>query len=272
MKGTMDLDKARRSAGLSASDTAAIGGRARGSGLLDVCFRARYPLHLLVYAIAFAVTVAGSRNPRMQRVWLLLPESAAERLGAPLNAAIIATTAVAILCAFAAALLRTWGTASLGAPVVTDANLRGEEIVIRGPYCYVRNPLYIGTILHTLALAILMSWPGAIIALVAIILLQTVLVRAEERFLLRHQGRAYLSYSERVPRWIPRLRGIGAADAAPGSAGSRWARAAWSEVYLWGAAVSFAVLGWRYNALLVGQGLLVSFGVSIVARGLARRR
>jgi hypothetical protein len=39
-----------------------------------------------------------------------------------------------------------------------------------------------------------------------------------------------------------------------------------SEIYMWGVAVSFAALGWRYNAALVTQGVLVSLGVALVAR------
>jgi hypothetical protein len=35
---------------------------------------------------------------------------------------------------------------------------------------------------------------------------------------------------------------------------------------MWGVVVSFAVLGWRYNAVLILQGVLVSLGLSIIVR------
>jgi hypothetical protein len=35
---------------------------------------------------------------------------------------------------------------------------------------------------------------------------------------------------------------------------------------MWGVVAAFAGLGWRYNAELVTQGVLVALGVSLVAR------
>jgi hypothetical protein len=39
-----------------------------------------------------------------------------------------------------------------------------------------------------------------------------------------------------------------------------------SEIYMWGVVVSFLVFGWKYNAFLIIQGVVVSLGVSLVAR------
>jgi hypothetical protein len=38
------------------------------------------------------------------------------------------------------------------------------------------------------------------------------------------------------------------------------------EIYMWGVAISFAALGWMYNAVLILQGVLVSVGTSLVVR------
>jgi uncharacterized membrane protein len=35
---------------------------------------------------------------------------------------------------------------------------------------------------------------------------------------------------------------------------------------MWGVFVSFVALGWRYNSLLIMQGVLVSLGLSLVVR------
>jgi hypothetical protein len=37
---------------------------------------------------------------------------------------------------------------------------------------------------------------------------------------------------------------------------------------MWGVFVSFAALGWRYNSLLIMQGVLVSLGLSLVVRAI----
>jgi hypothetical protein len=44
------------------------------------------------------------------------------------------------------------------------------------------------------------------------------------------------------------------------------------EIYMWGVVAAFAALGWRYNAALVAQGVLVALGVSLVARAFLPRR
>ncbi len=76
-----------------------------------------------------------------------------------------------------------------------------------------RNPLYLGTILHTLALCLLMSWVGAAFAVVAIALLQVLLIRSEERFLSATLGAAYRVYVQKVPRIVPRLTPVAAETA-----------------------------------------------------------
>jgi uncharacterized membrane protein len=39
---------------------------------------------------------------------------------------------------------------------------------------------------------------------------------------------------------------------------------------MWGAIASFALLGWRYNALLLDQCMLVWLGISLVVRAFAK--
>jgi hypothetical protein len=41
---------------------------------------------------------------------------------------------------------------------------------------------------------------------------------------------------------------------------------------MWGVAVTFAALGWRYDAHLLIQGVLVSLGASLVVKGMAKPR
>ncbi len=45
-----------------------------------------------------------------------------------------------------------------------------------------------------------------------------------------------------------------------------WPNAFLGEIYMWGVVLSFAVFGWRYNAILITKGVLISLGVSLIVR------
>jgi len=125
----------------------------------------------------------------------------------------------------------------------------------------VRNPLYLGTILHTLALALLMPPSGAVFCIVVVWILELRLIGAEEAFLTARQGESYLAYQRAVPRLLPAL----AARVPASAVQPRWSFALLGELYFWGVAVSFAVAGWRYNAQLILQGVIVSLGVYLIS-------
>jgi protein-S-isoprenylcysteine O-methyltransferase Ste14 len=175
----------------------------------------------------------------------------------------------------AAALLRTWGAAFLGPSVVKDAAMHaavctteeGGGVVADGPYRYLRNPLYLGTFLHTIGLSLLMPVSGAVFAIVAIGVEQIRLIGGEEAFLEGKLGEGYLAYKRLVPRIVPALR----ARVAGSGVRPAWGMAVVGEIYMWGVAIAFASVGMRYNALLVTQGVLVALGASIVARGFVPR-
>jgi hypothetical protein len=41
---------------------------------------------------------------------------------------------------------------------------------------------------------------------------------------------------------------------------------------MWGVVVSFAILGWRYNSILIIKGVLVSLGISLIVRAFLPKR
>lgn len=254
---------------LAADET--LGSRSRENDtfthVLSLVFRFRYWLHILIVGGVFAISWAAA-GAGVQRVWLALPEAASAHLGIDLGSAIIALTVTATLLAIAAAALRTWGTAYLGQAVVFSPNLSDGRLVIDGPYRYVRNPLYLGAMLHTVALSVLMSWMGAAFAIVAMAGLQVALIAYEERGHLHRARQDYLVYMKRVPRLIPQLLPVPPDNVVR----PRWGQAIAGEIYMWGVAVSFAAFGFTYNALLIGQGVLVSLGLSVVIRGLTAKR
>jgi protein-S-isoprenylcysteine O-methyltransferase Ste14 len=236
-------------------------------------FRLRYVLHLLIYVLGFTapwndVLHLDPRGPNAH-VWGILAANLAQLGVGSLFTAFNLLLGLAIGCAAAGAWLRTWGSAYLGAGIVKSGVMHsavedgGSDGVLRdGPFRHLRNPLYLGTFLHTLALALLMPRSGAIFCIAAIGVLQIRLMLAEEAFLSTRLGTPYAAYCSLVPRWWPSL---GAKVAGTGPT-PRWPQALLGESYFWLVAMAYAVLGWRYNATLLIQCVVVAVGVSIVAR------
>ena len=135
-------------------------------------------------------------------------------------------------------------------------------IIEDGPYRHLRNPLYVGTFLHVLALGLLMSSSGAIFTIVTIGIMQVRLILGEEAFLTRQLGAPYLAYVAKVPRLLPAIvPRIPAAGCEP-----RWGQAFLGEAYFWGVALSLAFLGWAYVTPRLIQGVIISFGVALLIR------
>ena len=229
-------------------------------------FRLRFAIHVVIYILGFWapwdywLRLDGT-GPNAH-VWGMLSALLAKSGVVNIGSAFDLVLAVGILCAATGAWLRTWGSAYLGASVMQDRRMHGELVVADGPYCHVRNPLYLGTFVHTLALALLMPVSGAVFTIALIGLFQLRLILAEEPFLSTKLGASYFAYCAKVPRLLPAMR----ARVAAGRMQPRWGQAVVAEIYMWGVAGSFAVLGWRYNALLLTKCVVVSLGISLVAR------
>jgi protein-S-isoprenylcysteine O-methyltransferase Ste14 len=137
--------------------------------------------------------------------WLALSATLANWGWLPLDQSTILVTSLAIFFACAGALLRIWGSAWLGVSVVQSPAMHAGQVVAAGPYRFSRNPLYLGTWLFSLGVAILMPPSGAVVFLVANILFYLRLIFAEEEYLAAQQGTAYLEYRQQVPRIVPTL-------------------------------------------------------------------
>ncbi|WP_260703098.1 methyltransferase family protein [Edaphobacter flagellatus] len=225
-------------------------------------FRFRYLIHTVVYVLGFTTPWNKWLHLDTVRTWQWLAWLLARQGWLSFSVATNVVLVVGIAWAIKAAWLRTWGAAYLGSGVVQDASMHGDRIVAAGPYRYMRNPLYWGTFVHTLALALLMLPSGAIFSIVILGLFQLRLIGGEEAFLTAKLGEPYKEYCSKVPRFFPSFRPqVPAAAVRPA-----WGVAILGEIYFWGVAISFLVLGWRYNAILIMQGVLVSLGISLVAR------
>lgn len=82
-----------------------------------------------------------------------------------------------------------------------------KNLVIQGPYRYLRNPMILGVIILLFGEAVVLSSYGiAILAGVFFILNTAYFVFFEEPSLEERFGEAYRRYKANVPRWLPRLK------------------------------------------------------------------
>jgi len=81
-----------------------------------------------------------------------------------------------------------------------------KNLVVSGPYCYVRNPMITSVLIMQIAEALLLNtWLCWI--LFALFWLSNMIYFPlfEEKDLEKRFGESYLEYKRNVPRWIPRL-------------------------------------------------------------------
>ena len=81
-----------------------------------------------------------------------------------------------------------------------------RQLVVRGPYRFVRNPMYLGAGLALSGAALVyrsLALLGYVVAL--LVITHAFVVLYEEPTLMRLFGRSYDEYRATVRRWIPRL-------------------------------------------------------------------
>jgi protein-S-isoprenylcysteine O-methyltransferase Ste14 len=222
--------------------------------------------------IGFAIYVIGFWAPWLRygrfagsvtTTWLELSGELSRLL--PLETASVVVTSAAISFAALGMFFRIWGTAYIGSSVVQSSTMHARAVVAAGPYRHLRNPLYFGSFLFALAVAILMPPTGAIFFLAASSLQMLRLILREEPYLEAQLGQAYLEYKSQVPRLLPIL----ATRVAKSGAEPQWPQAFLAESFYVAMTCCFAVLAWRYNATLLIQAVLICFGLSLVVRALS---
>ncbi len=91
-----------------------------------------------------------------------------------------------------------------------------HELVVSGPYAWVRHPIYTGLLAGFIGSALARGeWRGALALLIAWLALWRK-YRLEERWMTERFGAAYVDYRRRTPALVPFLRRPGS---APSSAG-----------------------------------------------------
>jgi hypothetical protein len=80
---------------------------------------------------------------------------------------------------------------------------KNQELTVTGPYAWVRNPLYLGSILIAAGFAVaLLSWAVGLALTIMFVAIYVPVIVSEERF-LRATFPGFDAYCRRVPRLIP---------------------------------------------------------------------
>jgi protein-S-isoprenylcysteine O-methyltransferase Ste14 len=90
-----------------------------------------------------------------------------------------------------------------------NRQIYAADLVQTGLFAHSRNPLYLGNLLIIAGLVLIHG--GAWMYLVVLpffVFVYVAIVAAEERYLAGHFGETYAEYCRRVPRFVPRLRGL----------------------------------------------------------------
>jgi protein-S-isoprenylcysteine O-methyltransferase Ste14 len=110
---------------------------------------------------------------------------------------VVLTIAGAALTASAFSLFRTEGTE------INPTSETNKSLVMRGPYRFTRNPMYLGLVVLTLGIAI---WVGALAMFAVPLLLfataNWVHIPFEEAKMQRQFGQAFDAYTDKVRRWL----------------------------------------------------------------------
>jgi protein-S-isoprenylcysteine O-methyltransferase Ste14 len=208
-------------------------------------YRHRY----LIFALIYAFTYVSYGVDRLNIVWAL----GHWRDGRPIALDTQVFTFAAIV-AGSGVTLWTWARAYLRAD--TDETSLVED----GPYRYVRNPLYLGSLLLAIGFGFFQSRLGFLLLIPLELTFVYRLIAFEETELRRRYSEAFLAYCRAVPRLLPTF----SPAPATGERQAKWHQAIVRDLYLWGYVVTliaFAVtlndkVGHRFTAATIGVWLL----------------
>lgn len=226
-------------------------------------FRFRVLIICALYFLGFFAPwerFGADANPNPVRLWSWLSIAGARTGLLSVGNAYLAVTMSAVALSVAGAWLRVWGTAYLGHFVMRNPAMQAGAVMASGPYRYLRNPLYVGMVLTSMAVAMLMPASGALFFLAGLIVFTIRLIGGEQAFLAGQLGEDYSEYRKAVPSILPSLRSRVAASTAK----ARWLHGIIAECFPVATAACFIALAGSYDANLLTRCVLVCFGASLV--------
>ena len=150
-----------------------------------------------------------------------------------------------------------------------DHRVYAEELVTSGLYSHCRNPMYVGNFFLLLGLAIASnSWIFALVGIPLSLGMHKAIVAAEENFLRGKFGAQFDDYCARVPRWVPRLKGLGHTLSGMEFQWRRVVRKEYAAGFDWFSAVAVVVLInlWRTDQLDDDEVLTAVMALVILVR------
>jgi protein-S-isoprenylcysteine O-methyltransferase Ste14 len=126
-----------------------------------------------------------------------------------------------------------------------------EVLTVTGPYAYTRNPLYLGSAVLALGVAIATrSWISSLLLGVYFAVFYSIVIRREENELRPRHAENFDRYAAAVPMFFPRLSPAKLSDGGNGA----FSPIQYKKNHEWHAAVGFLlllvvlVLIWRFRA------------------------
>jgi protein-S-isoprenylcysteine O-methyltransferase Ste14 len=111
---------------------------------------------------------------------------------------------IAVVVTVLGLLVVMWARAILAGNWSADAVIKeGHELIERGPYRYVRHPIYSGLILMAVGAVLVWGTPVSLAVLAGLPVMLWVKLSQEERLLTRHFPDEYPRYKARVKALIP---------------------------------------------------------------------
>lgn len=167
----------------------------------------------LLAAVSTKTTVYRESREQRLRYWVLLVIAYllllhGRELPYPLNLRIIPrTTPIACGAAFlclAGLAFALWARFTLGRNWSGVVTLKeGHELVERGPYRFVRHPIYAGMLMMFFATALVQSHVAGFVGVLLMFASFWVKLDCEERLMLQQFPERYAAYQQRVKRIIP---------------------------------------------------------------------
>ena len=117
-----------------------------------------------------------------------------------IGVALIAVGGIVVAWAFA-----QFAAEGVGVPIPGEPN--SQRLTVGGPYRYVRNPLYVASVVAISGQALLLSRPVLLVYAAAFLAITFFLVHwIEDPALARRFGEQFEDYRKQVPGWWPRWR------------------------------------------------------------------